>query len=237
MKIISKFHDYYDKVGFYSDEPLWIRKTETLYFQKTKKSIFSYNQLCFLDNMIHDLPKPYLVSYRGYIHNHYQRYKILLIGGKLKVFYISCDNKPFFIHDYTLYMESICEHDIVNNRYTPFNNKVLKEWFNRFNIEEKLIDIHLILNSPLIQINYTFDRDICIEKNPCLKLYNLQKLIHPFEIWQDIEMFLSNQMAQKEIEMPDFGDEIKRDYHGMDEWSFKKKINTKKRKQKKSKIK
>jgi len=239
MRIISKFNDFYDNIGIYSDNPLWIRKESCFIIDLTKKTELSLDQMRFIKRLMDSLPKPVIVSGDRYYYDNHDCYFVLLICGKLYHFLVTANNTPMVnIDDYVKHMNA--KYNIMIRKVGLFGNfdeRNLQAWYQEFGNEDKLIQIHLSLKSPIIKLNHTRFKHIELTCNPNLKNLHINKLMNGWELYQDIEMFLSNQMSENKEIVPDFGDEIKRDYHGMDEWSFKRKTNTKKRKKKSGKIK
>lgn len=56
---------------------------------------------------------------------------------------------------------------------------------------------------------------------PDLKALGLHRLWDPYETWQAVEGYLGNEMARQFDPASARTDELARDYHGFDEWSFK----------------
>ena len=62
--------------------------------------------------------------------------------------------------------------------------------------------------------------------NPCLKDYEFYKLFVPFIAFQEISMFISNDLCKPD-DILEIDDKYVRDAKGFDEWSFKTRPNTK----------
>jgi hypothetical protein len=70
--------------------------------------------------------------------------------------------------------------------------------------------------------------------NPALRNEHFQKIKGPAEAFQEISMYLGNQLARQPDPIPNIPDEIMRDEKGFDKWSFRrhKEEDTKHRKRK-----
>jgi len=70
--------------------------------------------------------------------------------------------------------------------------------------------------------------------NPCLKDFNMQKVLHPYTVVQELEMFLNNTLCDTNTPPMPVGDDVTiAKSKGYDEWSFRQKPGLKKRKNKK----
>ncbi len=59
-----------------------------------------------------------------------------------------------------------------------------------------------------------------VERNPVLKDMGWQRQVDPYTAWQELDMYLGNQLAVQEDPAP-LSDELRRDAHGFDDRSFK----------------
>jgi hypothetical protein len=238
MRIISKLSDFYDHIGVYSASPIWVRKPITTYIDVSRKSVLTKEQMEYITKLMKKLPKPLLTVNGRRVHNH-GYYLVLLIAARLDYFFVTCYNDPTKDIDYFIEVMSKRCDTAVHKRgfFNKFDSKSIDAWYNEFNNEDRLTQIHLALKSPLLLLQHGNNGVLRITSDPHLKSMSMHKVLDGWELYQSIEMFLSNQMAENAEMSPDFGDEIKRDYHGMDKWSFKIKQNIKRRKQKKGKIK
>lgn len=76
-------------------------------------------------------------------------------------------------------------------------------------------------NSPII-LAYKKHGNLIVEINPNLSKYNFASKIDPFTAFQEISMYIGNNLAKQVDPTVNFTDEMKRDIAGFDEWSFKK---------------
>lgn len=63
--------------------------------------------------------------------------------------------------------------------------------------------------------------------NPILKEYQFFKLFDSFQAFQEIQMFISGVLGNKEKDIPQIEDKFKIEQHGFDKWSFRKEPDTK----------
>ena len=116
-----------------------------------------------------------------------------------------------------------------NGRSTNFDMTQYTKW-EKAQSEKKLstepfIDFH----TPIFAYQYVDIKDISnhkkgryLYKDPILKNCGFQSIVDPFTAYQEIDMFLGNDLAgQHDPIMPVGGDLIVRDSKGFDEWSFK----------------
>lgn len=76
-------------------------------------------------------------------------------------------------------------------------------------------------NSPILNITY-YDGGFAIHVNPRLKEYNFISQYDPVSAFQEISMYIGNNLVIQKDPNPKLSDDIKRDIHGFDKWSFRK---------------
>ncbi|MCK5613350.1 hypothetical protein KAR91_66385 [Candidatus Pacearchaeota archaeon] len=122
----------------------------------------------------------------------------------------------------------------------PFTDDGVAAWIEKYN-HQITTDIFITIKSPIFLLKYSRDEWSSVSGrsfismiivNPRLADYKIQSIIDPFTAYQEVDMYLGNELVGNFEPMPNFGDELKRDAHGMDNWSFKQQ-GPKKRKQKK----
>jgi hypothetical protein len=92
-------------------------------------------------------------------------------------------------------------------------------------------EIFLKEKSPVLA---AFDSMVYI--NPNLRKLNFQTVMDPYTAYQELSMFLGNNMAQQVDPIPKMTDELKAHAHGYDKWSFRThKEDSKKTKKRKAK--
>lgn len=240
MKIIDNRKDFYDYSCPYSDFPVWVRKEKTIALHESN-NFLKRQYISHLKNAYREIPKPVGYNKHGY---NYKSILLGICGIILPVYIVIDDSKDELKPDYIAYIEYNKFIEKWNKLYSKKYNRKFKindrwytayscsdrgliDWKNHYNTDF-LRDIFISLKSPIfiIEDNYNFII------NPLLKDYGLYRVYNPFLLNQEIERYLSNDLVMCNQKSPDFGDIYKRDTHGFNEWSFKKKKNTKKRKQK-----
>ena len=80
------------------------------------------------------------------------------------------------------------------------------------------------MNVPsLVMEGDTYRGDECLVKNPTLMDYQFYKVFDPYSAYQEISMFLGNQLCNtKEAEVPVGDDIVLAESKGYDKWSFRK---------------
>lgn len=218
MRIISKFKDYYDSGQFYGIDQSRIYVRETI--RKTW------------------VPRAY-----------YQR-KLCVVGfcGKLYPFvnyteHIQKNNKDRNAKYYTLYEDDIFKYsfDEILNRNNSTNDvvridfdetialdkfkkywfsKTLKQEYDEMCTDKDLLALFLKYKTPTFL--YTNDRKDNLIINPCLKDYAFFKVTDTIQAYQEIEQFVSNELASLiQPNMPVGNDEIVGTSKGFDRYSFR----------------
>lgn len=214
MIIKSDFKDYYDKgMGFDNEpNPMWIRKEEAL--PEMPDSV---------KNLVEDAPK----SYECYDAVYY-------IIGFCGRFYLSVetDVDEFWkkiISQAPHYRRKILEETRDQKQKSGFRRAP----FNQFCIDkfkEHLEsfyrpDIFRELGVPTFVIKVEslgYRLNHCLTKNHKLHSIGFAKIKDPYLAFQEIDMFLSNEMATQPDPVPVRTEELIRDSKGFDNQSFKK---------------
>ncbi len=225
MRIISKFHDYYDGINP-SSEPVWIRHTQEVDITNlSKRSLLSKEQMTWCSLAFSLMPSP-----GGYFSS-MDTIQMILVGccGKINpVYRLIKTNK-------------CCTHpDELTDEYRKVYNKELPwaknfSWINgecydrlgfddhqrQYQIPEIIDKISLDIKSPLFMLKKPFRQGISMVINPCLREYHLQSCFDPWVLYQDLEQYLGNQMVMVDSKPCTITDEIRRDKHGFHNMSFK----------------
>jgi hypothetical protein len=168
---------------------------------------------------------------------------VLGLCGKLKMYfkYYNSQNKVILYDDIEKYINKLilAKHLIKSdkqllrkNKRKYINDKVrnFENWKKVYENNNKNIDVFLKLNTPLFLLQRHFKTNLII--NPKLRDYNFQSKYSPYEMYQMIEQFLTNELAQSFDKPDNISDELKRDAHGFDKWTFKKHKHQRKGKKK-----
>lgn len=207
MRIFSKFHDYYDGVqglGF----------DASIIYNREKKEIKKNEAPAKYRKIYDDLPyltidyTPRLESlFIGFCGKIYPCLKVSKQGKDIKFCYSFESVKS---HLLTL---KATEKDLGIYRF-----KNIERFFKKAESVEYKEDLH-----PIIVFDKTYHYGSpLIVMDAKLKDYQFEKLVDPYQAFQQIEMFLSN-IAVPIKPIPKMSDQEKRDSHGFDNWSFKKK--------------
>lgn len=115
-----------------------------------------------------------------------------------------------------------------------FNRADLKQFFDNFNTnigDQPFIEI----GAPIFTIYKNYD-GTHVAINPCLKDMGFFKIMAAFQTYQELDMYLGNNLAtQGDAKPRDITDKLRAETHGFDNWSFKthKEDSTKAKKKKK----
>ena len=239
MLIISKFRDYYDSIQMYGScsTIMWERKTETKHIKIDKphdnilhnaSSGIEYNRntLCLL---------PILIGFCG---NIYPAIDITITPTNNNIYSTIVYNEM----EYQQVVNAFKEHFKYkrNSSYifhqTRNDKSMIRNYFNtQFNEYKYLFTKFKV---PIFKMLIEYDQRIHnlahykLEINCNLQNNKFVKIKDPFTTYQDIEMFLNNDLANDEVEMVEISNESQNQKHGYDKWSFRKQKNNKKRKQK-----
>jgi len=228
MKIIDSRNDYYDNItGYYSKYPVYVRKEESHYLGDYIKFFTKRDRERILDisDSVYKLcgiGDPYIVGVCGDL------YLVVLtsrsdgINIKIKSFVNMNDIKRSCGDDIVeLCDECPCSHI---NHYTPRQSicvhaKKIHLWNDIVaNNTDFIRSLFIKAGCPIFSIQIKYSKVFI--KNPILKHIGFQSVIHPYDMYQKIEMFLGNELV-KEKKIPEFSDDLKRHAHGMDSYSFK----------------
>ena len=93
--------------------------------------------------------------------------------------------------------------------------KWLKDYAEKMVLPDK---VFREANSPIVVNNYHAGKLII---NPCLKDYDFAQMVDPYTAFQEIDMFLGNNMVDQVDPRVNRTNEEIRDSKGMDKWSFR----------------
>jgi len=218
MRIISKFKDYYDSCMRYGmDEKfVYVRRREEIIINK--KGYTSTPLLNVRGVGIH-LPNsvrhPFYGAYSGRIGVCGKTYPYLR-------FRVNLANNEYF-YDYESF-ERYYAHLRQDNRFEKDYEKYFKSvkaFFKESSVEEN-DSVFLDYNAPIVAREEIRDEAVVI-KNPSLEGYQFYKVMDSFTVYQEIGMYLRNQLCDKqEADMPVGDDVVIAESKGYDKWSFRK---------------
>ena len=252
MRIISSFRDYYDNGLAYGSDPKLVYVRESKEIDMDEKGIHKEIYEC-----IHSMPDYQgiygVIAFCGKLYPVYQiEYRYDPISGKHrhKHFYsfgslANYVNGNKFIEDVT----NDCSNndgDITNIKYNinyvrkqidEVLNKKKYSWGSKLLYHEhdaqfvgKVINDEPFIkaDAPIITYIKKFNRPLKMEINSRLNEYNFIQKFDPISCFQEIEMYIGNNLAKQVDPSVNFSDELKAEIAGFDEWSFRKQSKKKK---------
>lgn len=231
MRIISSFKDYYDFVAkIYGEDPKLIYRRmpdglhDTLSYTENDKTFWQA-----LSSLMYDRRKTEVYSWgKQSVAKNYDT--CILVCGKLYVLkYVLVDEatKKYEISEVLAineYVNEIKDHhkdDFFNSGNWRFTQlRTLDEAS-----EDKYISIHKQFNSPIITFTREFKAssysyNVIAYINVCLLEYKFETKIDAFQMFQDIQMFITNHLTP-EVVINEVEDKHKIQQHGFNKQSFR----------------
>lgn len=261
MKIISKFHDYYDTILAYGFD-------DSIYFNRVQsKETINITELSSFDKIKSAAPN----IRRMYNNNSYPALNWIFIGfcGKIypciRVYYpmdsITGKDNIFYCYSAQEIIDSITERklegwkQLINdglktspkgssnfNRNHQVNFKAIQTYFDDYTGIDIGNESFHKFKTPLflIKTDRTYNGwfrsiELTITLNPCLKDVSFFKVKDPYTTFQDIDMFFSGVLGNTEVDTVQINDTDMRDAKGFNNGSFKTRPGTKKPRRKKDK--
>lgn len=251
MRIISEFKDYYDSSLIYGIDPniIFIRKQISYNFEynKNDEKVYLPGELNKYVNTFIELFKHTPGHIRHMRGNRFYNYdtkdiRSCFIGfcGKLYPAFKLLDtvyySPEMLINNIT---DKDLKNQLINITREELKSDIDKEYDYLFRWEENALtykswnnllkecdknydDIFITMNSPIFMVDRFEYNKYKLTINPQLKPLNFQKIKNNVEAFQDIGMYLGNQLVKKNNPVINISDEIMRDEKGFDKWSFKK---------------
>lgn len=221
MRIISKYHDYYDTVRAYGTDNTirYIRKEEVL----TKKhpdykliyKTLKIDNLYYINAHTEYILDYYIVSFCGKVIPIVEFY----LGGKRHICY------------------NIKSADEVVKQYGKKEQQELwepKRRKLRRSLRSKVIDLfkhissnteelHHHLKAPVFMYgrHYNYEYDGCIVINPKLSKLEFYKYMDAYTAYQELAQYVGGILSNTSQPPDKISDEDKKAMHGFDKWSFK----------------
>lgn len=239
MRIFSKFRDYYDNVGFYSeDDRVWrrVQQHAQLYKYSSKRtdlSGLSIESDTFLKNAYNAMPR---------IRDTQEPDYVMLLGFCGRLYSCICHYRDdtqtwlrYELHsvydDFSAYecARSVSKRCPATELRVPFNSfpisaKGFTDWRTQYSTHPSALNVFIELHTPIFIVKHSSGlRDCALIVNPCLKDYKLQSIFHPYVAHQAIDTFLNNDLVMCTLKDFEMSDELKRDSKGFDNWTFKQK--------------
>lgn len=227
MKLISKFHDYYDtpfRQSAVDPKHLFKRETtemlinfsgsryvfRTLKIDSTMK-YFSAGCIGFCGKLYpfikyHELGKPDEYSYS--VEELEKKYSKQLPNPSKSSYYNSLNLRPWLSNG------SIKDW---KEEYILHNDKILLNIFDKYKTAYFVID-------PTLGDNYAYYKNpkFPIILYPRLKDYQFFKVFDTYQTFQCIEQFLTNNLVKPDMIEIKIPDKLKAESKGFDKWSFRK---------------
>lgn len=238
MRIISKFHDYYDSCMKYGVDMKCIYKRETTEFSAKKdfpapvemrSSLFwkkpaeySFWEHSYRHGMVWFCGKPYpYIELEGV--------SAPMKGSSLykERELIYCYNEKEAVNTILAYGSKEEKARIDLRKRSRFgkaltNRELITQFFlrNRY-ADGEIIEVLCKLGVPVLHLEPSHPKLIL---NPILKNLQFFKVFAPFTAYQELSMFISGVMGGQAPPMVPVSDEVRLEKHGFDKWSFRKKV-------------
>lgn len=217
MRIISKFHDYYDSIahlGDYDDSFIFFRKNEFLLYEIEG---FSWSSN-YLKEDRHERSALIGNNNLGFISN------LIIFCGKLYIGFTDYENQKQIWNPTFKINKKSCYWGI----YNKFNElqKALKKDYT---------ELHRKYQSPVLRICNLDDHEKGkrhLELNPCLqdKYINFASAVDPYTAYQQLERFVDMYLRKDTPELITLSNEDNLAKKGFDKFSFRKEKKEKKKK-------
>lgn len=237
MKVIRSYTDYYDgvlsnfaqeQVPFYNRKAIKINDLE---YNELRRNLPNIKGISVIPHKGGETEHTYRSRHNEQIDLHTG---VIGFCGKLYIVFYACSilnkDKPTVAYpDIQILNDSFAtiKRSWYFNEYKNKNDKSnIKLIIDRWNNEKTLLDIFLKYKVPSFVYTNT-----SLILNPCLKDFNMQKVIHPYTAVQELEMFLNNDLCDTVTPpMPVGNDVVIAQSKGYDKWSFRKMSTSKKSK-------
>jgi len=119
--------------------------------------------------------------------------------------------------------------EVINRKKYMWSNRMLYHEHDAQFIGKVINDEPFIkIDSPIIVFTISSGKPRKMVINSRLNEYNFIQKFDPISCFQEIEMYIGNNLAKQVDPSVNFSDELKRDIAGFDEWSFRKQSKKKK---------
>ncbi|MFW6025771.1 MAG: hypothetical protein ACOCRX_05450 [Candidatus Woesearchaeota archaeon] len=246
MRIISKFHDYYDTSLSYGIDDNIIYKREKINldkndpnFQKLFKELKSTSDFNSLERFIMSRIRindvfDHLLNFEGFGNIFFclKSYPFLEfeISDSVKNY------KNVYVYNIEQF-EKDCVKDLSEkdkkflHKKSKFSKKSLydkvidyfKDNYHDYSNNEILMSLHLEYETPIIakfENKYFQSEKVII--NPILKDFDFYRAVDPFTAFQEISNFMGNYIGKKGNETVEIDDNIRAELHGFNKESFRK---------------
>jgi len=231
MKIISKFRDCYDSV-------LAMGREESIVYVRHTTEIDINENFNYLDKLYRDVPDSH-VQYKDngcYYQSTFDPI-FFFICGKIYIVYRYVDGHKN-LNDILYTSDEVIDkaNEVINKvndfksfgRIIYFSKRNLKIAFDKYN-GSMYNPLNIKYKTPVI-VSYKEKENkdsIKLISNPKLFEYNFLKMIDPYTLFQEIQMYVGGVLGNNEPNIIEVSDDVKIASHGYNKWSFR---NTPKKK-------
>ncbi len=218
MKIHSKFRDYYDIGMRYDEDP-------------TPRFVRNEAQITPLSGVSLGLPCPTWDSW-GFVLFCGRKYPFYRIYGIDEVFY-SPEKMIKELQKRVKYPIHVTYKQLLNTLQAKGERAKPRygQWHLCLNSWQGWLDdtanqtippaTHLAYQAPIIVVDSGLAQKTLVTTNANLSRYNFQSVMDPYTAYQELSMYLGNQMADTQMVPAPMTDELKIHAHGFDKWSFR----------------
>ncbi len=249
MRIISAFHDYYDAFCDGSDaERVWKRETSSFlpdlndpFFQDRNWEYALAHQMDAVSIPTRNARYSLGAAWRDSLDDY--RRSLLLFCGKFHPFVrlpdAVCWNYDDLAEKIGLKERRFNSHSLLFTQEAVSHR--LRAMFSLETMLPRYRMMNLRYRCPVLLLDI-LERDIGpvrehekgryqvrITLNPRLAELDFQKIVPPFDAYQRLEGYLFNELAEQRDPPIEVCDEIRRDFHGFDKYSFRREPSRKKR--------
>jgi len=223
MRIISSFYDYYDKGLAFGFDPNLVYVRETKILKAGWGEPGANNSLVAMLSPLSIGPRNYSLTQAviGFCGKMYPLFRVSF-GYKTNKTYYSFDSiqndldNGVFVSEYPYrnYELHNAMQLIVDRQYAKYgrlelgSKEITDEVFRKHKAPILLADWEG--NSPRLTVN------------PRLNEYSFITQVDPVTAFQELAMFVGNNLVDQKDPNPKLSDEVKRDIHGFDKFSFRK---------------
>ena len=232
MKIISKFHDYYDGAGSGDLDPVPVYKRHTE--EVSEPNIFEKK------NNLYNADRISMKSHYTIKHI-YSRVETGIIGFCGTVYpYILKERYPegdlthrmgfSFNYDGLKFKRLLFPEKDKWGLYPRQREKYFENWLQNIPKLDFIFEKYNIPAFRVMDINSDSRNMIRIELNPKLADFYFYKVKDPYTAYQEIRVYLGKELARdREVDVPTGDDKVLAESKGYDKWSFRREPGKKKR--------
>lgn len=213
MRIISKFHDYYDSLMSHGDSIVYVREKLEIPIKQVKSNeIRSFNSSLGYHEPINHI---------FFCGKHYKCVRIDIpdktqpIVNVNPISYVKI-TKCFYSLEHLEKVKTLLDnYKFYEKFFIEDKPRRLSKYFKRESV--KIPDLNIYYQSPIVML----ERDRNITINSSLKEFEFFKVKNVSQAFQEIEMYISNNLVNDETNMAQVAPEHRKGAR-FDKWSFRK---------------